>query len=36
MFDVDELEMVINSINYVDVEDWMTHTEYKGAYYKEH
>ena len=36
IFDEKELEMLINGLNFIDVDDWERNTEYKGSYYKKH
>jgi hypothetical protein len=35
-YTVDELEMILNGLPFVDIADWELHTTYKGSYYKNH
>ncbi len=36
IFDTHELEMVLYGLPFINVEDWLVNTDYKGAYYKNH
>ena len=36
MYDVEQLEMVINGLPFIDVLDWEANTNYKGLYSKSH
>merc|ERR1712070_305020 len=36
VFDYQELELMLNGLPQVDLEDWKTHTEYKGKYKEDH
>ena len=35
-FGVEEFEMVINGLPFIDINDWEVNTIYKGSYYKSH
>lgn len=36
IYSVDEFEMVLNGLPFIDLADWEYHTNYKGSYYKNH
>jgi E3 ubiquitin-protein ligase HUWE1 len=36
VFEVNEIEMVLNGLPFIDIDDWERNTEYKGSYYKSH
>jgi len=36
VFTVEELEMILNGIPFIDINDWEHNTVYKGSYYKGH
>lgn len=36
IFDTYELEMVLYGLPFINVDDWINNTEYKGAYYRNH
>ena len=36
VFDINEIEMIVNGLPFIDIDDWENNTEYKGAYYKNH
>lgn len=36
IYSVDEFEMVLNGLPFIDLADWEYNTNYKGSYYKNH
>jgi len=36
VFEVNEIEMIINGLPFIDIDDWERNTDYKGSYYKTH
>lgn len=36
VFTVEELEMILNGLPFIDIVDWERNTTYKGSYYRNH